>query len=94
METNISILQVSNRRNLFISMPSSGHGLHLAQVGPRFACFESRSEREEKKQTRNGHKKKHPRKRSRKLEKNYQHFAGNSNKTDSPQCHHLQTPAS
>ncbi len=75
-------------------MPSSGDGLHLAQVGPRFACFESRSEREEKKQTRNGHKKKHPRKRSRKLETNYQHFAGNSSKTDSPQCHHLQTPAS
>jgi hypothetical protein len=33
-------------------------------------------------------------KRSRKLEKNYQHCAGNSSKTDSPQCHHLQTPAS
>lgn len=43
METNVSILQASNRRNLFISMPSTADGLHLAQVGPRFACFESQS---------------------------------------------------
>ncbi len=43
METNVSILQASNRRNVFISMSSSADGLHLAQVDPRFACFESQS---------------------------------------------------
>jgi hypothetical protein len=94
METNVSILQASNRRNLFISMPSSADGLHLAQVDPRFACFESQSAVRRKNRPEMAIKKSILEKRSRKLETNHQHFAGSRGNTDSPQCHHLQTPAS
>ncbi len=94
METNVSILQANNRRNLFTSMPSSADGLHLAQVGPRFACFESRSEVRRENRPEMAIKKSIREKRSRKIETNHQHFAGSRGKTDSPQCHHIQTPAS